>query len=316
MSYLYLLSGMVPEQELALAEARALVTSATRQDGLVLIARELHEIQHSAYVRLTAELWLAAASVEELLALVPSLDLEAEEFAIEVYRRPRHGVAKFDSQALCAKLGRLVRGGANLSAPKTRLAVVATPSHVYFGRIVAESDRGFRKQDEKPCMYSGALPGRMARAAVNLAVLPGQRVHDLVCGSGTLVIEALELGARATGSDLSWKNARCAARNAEWYGYPPEVVWAANAFELELSADVVLGNLPYGRALDISPEELREFARAALRIAPRALLITAQPLAPLLQGEPMRVATLARVPCSGFYRHFELLERAGTSNES
>ena len=316
MSYFYLLSGTVPEQELALAEGLALIGTATRQDGQVILASDFHEIARSAYARLAAEYWLSTPTVEELLQLVPGLDLEVEEFAIEVHRRPRHGVQQFDSQALCAELARLVKGYPNLDNPKTRLGVVVTPSQVYFGKIVDYCDYGFRKQDEKPCMYSGALPGQMARAVVNLVALPGQRVHDFCCGSGTLVIEALELGAKATGSDISWKNARSASENVEWYGYSPELISTANAFELELTADVVLGNLPYGRALEVSEEELRQFARAAMRIAPRALLVTAQPLAPLLAGEPMRIRTLARVACSGFYRHFELLERPSSTDES
>jgi tRNA G10 N-methylase Trm11 len=67
---------------------------------------------------------------------------------------------------------------------------------------------------------SGMLPPKVARMMVNLA-LPAKyaqaTVYDPFCGSGTILLEALDLGAHALGSDISKAAVEASIENCRWY---------------------------------------------------------------------------------------------------
>ncbi|MFA6410646.1 MAG: DNA methyltransferase [Candidatus Buchananbacteria bacterium] len=66
-------------------------------------------------------------------------------------------------------------------------------------------------------MISGSMPPKLAKIMINLAQLPiGETILDPFCGSGTVIQEALLLGYKAIGSDVSDKAIRDSQKNLEW----------------------------------------------------------------------------------------------------
>ncbi len=67
---------------------------------------------------------------------------------------------------------------------------------------------------------AGMLPPKVARMVANIAVgkvgLPHPRVYDPYCGMGTIIAEALMVGANVVGSDQSEKAVHGAEKNLAW----------------------------------------------------------------------------------------------------
>ena len=127
--------------------------------------------------------------------------------------------------------------------------------------LIRTSPRPLSTRAWRVCDLPGALNATVARVMVELAgASPSQRFLNLACGSGTLLIERLDLGpARlAVGVDLDPGALACARDNARASGHLSEVVFlCADATRLpfpDASVDAIVADLPYGMLVG-SPRE-------------------------------------------------------------
>ncbi len=79
-------------------------------------------------------------------------------------------------------------------------------------------DAGKPQRDPK----KGMLPPKLAHMMVNfispdIQHKPGKRLYDPFCGTGTILIEALELGWNTVGSDLTQSAVQASAENLHWF---------------------------------------------------------------------------------------------------
>ena len=103
------------------------------------------------------------------------------------------------------------------------------------------------------CDMPGALNATVASVMVSLTrPRPNERILNLCCGSGTLMIERLGMGraASVTGVDISADALQCADANLRAAGHRSSVsLVEADCAELPLpdaSADTIVADLPYG----------------------------------------------------------------------
>ncbi len=158
---------------------------------------------------------------------------------------------------------------------------------------------------------STSLPSRLARAVVNLVARPGERVHDPVCGTGVLLVEAARLGCRVSGGDTSVKAAAWARQNLRALGLEAAVaVRDALAppggdapFDVPVDApiDAIVGDLPYG--LRLAAHDLEPFAAALPRLANRWALVANVDLGSTLTAHGHPPARVLRVPKATFARY-------------
>jgi tRNA G10 N-methylase Trm11 len=92
---------------------------------------------------------------------------------------------------------------------------------------------------------SGMLPPKIARMMINIATRsdphPDTYVYDPMCGSGTILIEALDLGFSVLGSDLSQRATEDAQLNCQQIGkkldFSGEVeIWQEDATQLNIDS--------------------------------------------------------------------------------
>lgn len=69
-------------------------------------------------------------------------------------------------------------------------------------------------------MQVGMLPPKLARIMINLSrtngVLP-KKIYDPFCGTGTILLEAIDLGVESIGSDLSDAMQQASEQNTDWF---------------------------------------------------------------------------------------------------
>ncbi|GAB4444016.1 MAG: methyltransferase domain-containing protein [Chloroflexi bacterium OHK40] len=176
------------------------------------------------------------------------------------------------------------------------------------------------------CNREGALNGSVACA---MATLSGPDAGDtylnIGCGSGTLLIERLQLAParRALGCDTSPEALDCARANLEAAGLAGRCElhqWDARALPLPgQSVDVIVGDLPFGHLvgshvenLALYPALLAEGARVA-RPGARCVLLTHEVRLMerlLAHSDLWRVEAITRVDLGGLFpRIFQLRRR-------
>lgn len=131
------------------------------------------------------------------------------------------------------------------------LVVFEKDEQILLGRTidVQDIDHWTVKDRRKPYAdrKKGMLPPKVARAMVNFAlgqsVIPGTIVYDPFCGTGTILIEAMERGAQAVGSDSDPAAAAGAQANLEWFAKQTTLSTPFSVFHSEV-AHVRLDQLP------------------------------------------------------------------------
>lgn len=175
------------------------------------------------------------------------------------------------------------------------------------------------------CNLEGALNATVAHAMALLAPLRAtDRVLNLACGSGTLLIERLAAGpaAQSLGCDTSPTALDCARRNIVAAGIADQVelqAWDARNLPLpDQSIDLLTADLPFGQLvgshaenLDLYPVIFSEAARIARPQAVWSLITHEVRLTEqlLLQSADWAIDSVRRITLGGLHPRIFLLRR-------
>lgn len=104
---------------------------------------------------------------------------------------------------------------------KSRSNFIVVDNEIYVTVGVQDIEEFTRRDYGRPKMddKSGMLPPKLARAMINLAGKDTDaKLLDAFCGSGTVLIEALDMGyTNVVGSDVSLKAVEDTKKNMEWF---------------------------------------------------------------------------------------------------
>ncbi len=107
---------------------------------------------------------------------------------------------------------RLLEGG---------LEICLLPDNQFGVSIAIPDIKAFAMRDyEKPYVDKkmGVIPVKLARMMINMAgIKPGQGIWDPFCGSGNILLEALDQGYNAIGTDISRQAINDSTPNIDWY---------------------------------------------------------------------------------------------------
>ena len=177
------------------------------------------------------------------------------------------------------------------------------------------------------CNREGALNASVAAAMAVLTMpMPEDHVLNLMCGSGTLLIERLaaETCASAIGYDIDPSALDCAAQNVMAAGFADHIkLRQGDIHDLPhpaRSADVIYADLPFGNLVgshegnvELYPVLLKEAARVA-KPGARAAFITGEVrlMEGLLDKSPLWTTDqVIRVGLGGLHPRLYLLSRKG-----
>ncbi len=126
-------------------------------------------------------------------------------------------------------------------------AVIQTSAGIYLTRTIAVQniDTWTFKDRSKPFANrkKGMLPPKLARIMVNLATggapQEGAYLYDPFCGTGTILIEALESGISVIGSDMDGESVAGARQNTDWFKQELDLAIPAHVFQSDVSRAVL-----------------------------------------------------------------------------
>jgi len=269
----FLLSG--ENESLPAAEVKAILeaegcrySNANEFDQVLQLETELNSVQtiqiRSAYTRFCAlELFVAKANTEDILKTVSETDFKTaikagESFAVRVNRIKNYADKPLNTMTLEGKLGKEIlnkteKTRVSLKNPDKTLVGIITNNKVIFGlKLTDVSSKTFseRRPRKKPFFHPSAMPSKMARCMVNLALAKADSlVLDPFCGTGTSLIEATYVGCKAVGVDAQKRMVLGARKNLHFFNIAAEGIIMADARKLPLTkVDCVVTDPPYGRS--------------------------------------------------------------------
>jgi tRNA (guanine10-N2)-dimethyltransferase len=298
-AFVYCLAPPEGEMELAQAELRSL--AGCQASGRLADHSVACDVSRAAYVAWCGEVVGEGRDLEELCEALRAREVPSDGFRIDV-RATGGGVGE-DSMQITRRLADALPGRPDLTHPRVRFLALCQVGSFRLVRLLSQSRRGHVLQAKRPRHLSHALPARQARMLVNLVAAPGDALVDPCCGVGTCLLEALEMGVRAVGFDLSHHAVTAARENLAHFGYTAPVR-RRDARLLEGHWDAAVVDFPYGHtchhAEGLYEEILGNLAARATRIG----VVAGRPVEEVLAAVGLIVVNRAQARKNQLVRYY------------
>ena len=223
-------------------------------------------------------------------------------------KRPRN--LEVNSLKIAYMVGGVIRGRPHLDEPRVIFLTVVTDETVWFGKLLSESDSRWVAHSKRPHVTSSSLPTRLARAIVNLIASPGDRLLDPCCGTGTIVLEAAQMGIDAVGYDINVRMVGATQKNLNHYSLRADVQ-LGDARQIGGRFDAVATDLPYGIGLTEDTAGEREILKRVRQLAPRVAFAHTRDLSSDLVNVGYRVEKVVPAPKHTMVRNIFITSTAG-----
>ena len=240
--------GGIPNLELRGVVSRLKGRVKRKDSYLYLTDAPLWRLKELAYARIVGKYWFSFRKPTELPGRVKKL----REYVLGF---PSFGV----EGTLEKELGWWLDGNVNLKHPSQRIFVYKGKKYHVISDVKIIRGKDFEKRDAKnrPFFHPSSMNARDARFLINVAgVMPGDTVLDPFCGAGGILIEAGLLGAKVIGVDIDERMVKGCEKNLIHYGIN-RTVMRGDARNIDVEADIVVTDPPYGRSSRTPSRDLR-----------------------------------------------------------
>lgn len=321
MTFIYIYACHEDEQALCELELRTMLGAETVVGAGYAVSPRRVEPSRSPFLKLRLDVLFEASSLEELASQAETLTVRGSTFKVAFAETDTP--ASYDRQrGVEREIGRHLRGKAEMRRPEQWFAVTELAGRWLFGDCV-HGEAVWLRHQRKPQNYSTALSTRLARAVVNIAVpvTLGTRVIDPCCGIGTVLVEAMSMGIDIVGSDMNPLAVRGARVNLAHFGMPDVVrladmrtlepavhtpilgsAAAPEAVREQVRYDALILDMPYNLCSVLPEDEQLAMLLAARRLAQRSVIITTEPIDPLIAEAGLRIVDRCAVHKGRFSR--------------
>ena len=208
---------------------------------------------------------IGIGGINEIEKVIKDMELNGS-FRIEVVNYDK----KYDSYELKKKFGKLVSDitGCKVSIKNPQNIIkIFSYKKLYLTKEIAKIDRKqYEMRKAKIFQVPISMHPRLARAMVNIArVKKSQIVVDPFCGTGTILIEAALAGAKVIGIEAKNWIAEGCRENMEYFGIDCKI-YNDDMRNVDLKADAVVTDFPYGRAAYVGEEIKKLYGEAFEKI--------------------------------------------------
>lgn len=311
MQYLYTFGFRPDEQELCRLEQRAFFLRHSEASNY-LISDVAVEPKRSPFIREQVALVFVAHSFDELLLFAERFSTAGRTYKVvsinddAIGLEPKLGLRKRREMEIA--VGGLLDGEVDLITPEVEFAIAKVGTTFYFGELV-RGEAVWLQHIERPVPYSTALSTKHARALVNITapVLDDIRIVDPCCGVGTVVIEALSMGANILGRDMNWFVTSGSRQNIEHFGYNG-VIELGPIEAITETFDAAIIDMPYNVFTHSSDVDKQSIINSARRIASRVVFVSSENLREGIEQATFTIVDECRIKKQKFVRNVYVCE--------
>lgn len=301
-SFLYFINYHDNERELCKMEMRCLFN------------REINEkyffsdidinASKSPFIKSKIKIIYSDEFLDRMVRKIKEDNLSYDDFKVSYVKSEQGDVQYEDRLEATRKIGFVVNGYPDMHKPRNPLAVTKINGLWIFGEY-ERNDFKWQKHNDKPYSYSNALGLRMARALVNIAMKDNEEgtLIDPCCGVGTVVIEALDLGIKVKGCEISKQIAYNARENVEFLGYLRDTIVCYDMHKIKDKYDSAIIDIPYGLFSPVTLEEQKAIIHTARNICEKMVIVTFEDMEKFIVEAGFSVIDKCVVPKGNFKRH-------------
>ena len=301
-SFLYFINYHDNERELCKMEMRCLFN------------REINEkyffsdidinASKSPFIKSKIKIIYSDEFLDRMVRKIKEDNLSYDDFKVSYVKSEKGDVQYEDRLEATRKIGFVVNGYPDMHKPRNPLAVTKINGLWIFGEY-ERNDFKWQKHNDKPYSYSNALGLRMARALVNIAMKDNEEgtLIDPCCGVGTVVIEALDLGIKVKGCEISKQIAYNARENVEFLGYLRDTIVCYDMHKIKDKYDSAIIDIPYGLFSPVTLEEQKAIIHTARNICEKMVIVTFEDMEKFIVEAGFSVIDKCVVPKGNFKRH-------------
>lgn len=301
-SFLYFINYQDNERELCKMEMRCLFN------------REINEkyffsdidinASKSPFIKSKIKIIYSDESLDRMVRKIKEDNLSYDDFKVSYVKSEQGDVQYEDRLEATRKIGFVVNGYPDMHKPRNPLSVTKINGLWIFGEY-ERNDFKWQKHNDKPYSYSNALGLRMARALVNIAMKDNEEgtLIDPCCGVGTVVIEALDLGIKVKGCEISKQIAYNARENVEFLGYLRDTIVCYDMHKIKDKYDSAIIDIPYGLFSPVTLEEQKAIIHTARNICEKMVIVTFEDMEKFIVEAGFSVIDKCVVPKGNFKRH-------------
>nr|WP_302646705.1 DNA methyltransferase [uncultured Clostridium sp.] len=301
-SFIYFINYQDNERELCKMEMRCLFN------------REINEkyffsdidinASKSPFIKSKIKIIYSDEFLDRMVRKIKEDNLSYDDFKVSYVKSEQGDVQYEDRLEATRKIGFVVNGYPDMHKPRNPLAVTKINGLWIFGEY-ERNDFKWQKHNDKPYSYSNALGLRMARALVNIAMKDNEEgtLIDPCCGVGTVVIEALDLGIKVKGCEISKQIAYNARENVEFLGYLRDTIVCYDMHKIKDKYDSAIIDIPYGLFSPVTLEEQKAIIHTARNICEKMVIVTFEDMEKFIVEAGFSVIDKCVVPKGNFKRH-------------
>lgn len=307
MQYLYTFS-FPPEEEAFCRLEQRMFFGIDCADDINFIVSPVSVIpSRSPFIRARVELAAVANSMDELIAFASEFSVDERTFKVVCLNdkpigcEPKITLSKRREMEIA--VGSVIGGQPELQAPQVELALVKVGKTYYFGEVMY-GESVWQQHIDRPVPYSTALSAKHARALVNITapVLDDVRIVDPCCGVGTVLIEALSMGANILGRDMNWFVTSGSRQNIEHFGYEG-VIELGPIEDVTETFDAAIIDMPYNLFTHSTDDNKQSIIANARRISKRVVFVSSEDLRTDIVAEQFTIIDECKIKKQQFIRN-------------
>lgn len=307
MQYLYTFSSEPGDEALCHLEQRSFFGKESRVGQNYVVSDIAVTPSRSPFIRERVDVVCIASSLEELLDFTANYEVGERSFKIVCINQKAIGaepkIGHVKRRQLEIAVGDPIPGEVDLVNPDVELAVAKIENTYYFGELV-HGEAVWRQHIERPVPYSTALSTKHARALVNITapILEDVRIVDPCCGVGTVVIEALSMGANILGRDMNWFVTSGSRQNITHFGYNGTIELGPIE-EVTETFDAAIIDMPYNLFTHSSEVDRQSIIDSARRIAKRVVFVSSEQLRETIEMSNFTIIDSCEIKKQQFIRN-------------
>jgi tRNA G10 N-methylase Trm11 len=255
-----------------------------------------------------AEIYFIEDSLDLIYTKIGSLDYTMDNYRIRFVNTGIH--VDFESRKNIERtISDIFEGSPDLKNPVDDFLVTYTGSKWIFGKMLWKTKNRWLIYNKKPYTFCSALPARMSRALVNIAVQHNMELKllDPCCGMGTVLLQALDMGLSIYGCDINENAVQNANENLIHFGFKGNVE-CMDASSLKGKYDAAIIDLPYGVLSKRGSDRHGEIIRSIRKTCSRAVILSGGDISGIINDAGFIITESCIVHKGGLDRHISVCE--------
>ena len=171
-------------------------------------------------------------------------------------------------------IGFSIEGNPNFKSPKITYSICFYNNTWYFG-VLSKHNVDWYKHKKKPYSFSNSIGMDIAKTLVSIASEENKfnKLLDVCCGVGTIMLEACASGFSIDGCDINPKRCEQTNKNLDFYGYSSSV-YSSDIKDLNKKYDAAIIDLPYNMYSYSTDLTTANIIESTAKLANRVIIVS------------------------------------------